>query len=82
MTRTLLAALALSSHAWAVDSDGTHPDDRITPGAIRTTGRAEICGHMTDAFRDMSVTTKIAARLAYGPMSPKAGGCAALRSGS
>jgi len=77
----ILCVLALvagfSSHAGAVDSDGTHPDDRITPGEIRTTDRAEICGHTTGEFRNVSVTTKIAARRAYGLMSPKAGWCAA-----
>jgi hypothetical protein len=81
MTRTLLAALALAcalfSHAQAVDSDGSRPDDQITPGEIRSTDKVEICGHTTAEFRDVSATTKIAARRAYGLMSPKAGWCAA-----
>lgn len=70
MTRTLLTALALaslfSSAAWAVDSDGTRPDDRITPGEVRTTSREEICSTRTGEVRNVSTTTKIAARRAYG----------------
>lgn len=67
---------AISSHAWAVDSDGTRPDDKLTPGEIRTTDKREICGHSTREFRDVSATTKIAARRAYGLKSATAGWCA------
>lgn len=48
----------------------------LTPGEIRTTDKDEICGHRTGEFRDVSATTKIAARRAYGLMSPNAGWCA------
>lgn len=77
--RLILAACLLagfSSHALAVNSDGTKPDDTLTPGEIRTTDRAEICGHTTKEFRDVSVTTKIAARRAYGLKSATDGWCA------
>lgn len=80
MNRLLLAgafACLLSTHAWAVDSDGTRPDPKVTPGEIRTTSRDEICGHTTKEFRNVSTTTKIAARRAYGLMSPRSGWCAA-----
>jgi hypothetical protein len=61
--------------ALAVDSDGTRPDDRLTPGEIRTTDKAQICGHTTKEFRDVLITTKIAARRAYGLSSATAGWC-------
>ena len=67
--------VTLASPAMAVDSDGTRPDPVLTPGEIRTTDKAEICGHTTKEFRDVSVTTKIAARRAYGLKSATDGWC-------
>lgn len=68
ITACLLAGIA--TYARAADSDGTRPDDALTPGEIRTTERSEICGHSTREFRNVSVTTKVAVRRAYG-ITPK-----------
>lgn len=76
--RTALVAWLIAiapTTAVALDSDGARPDPVLTPGEIRTTDRNEICGHSTKEFRDVSVTTKIAARRAYGLMSAADGWC-------
>jgi hypothetical protein len=62
----LALAVAFSSPAWAVDSDGTRPDDKLTPGEVRTVSREEICTTKTGTVRNVSVTTKIAVKRAYG----------------
>ena len=67
----LLGAMPAS----AIDSDGTRPDPVLTPGEVRTTDVNEICGHTTVEFRSVSVTTKIAARRAYG-LANRDGWCA------
>lgn len=72
----LALAAGLSSAAWAVDSDGTRPDDKLTPGEVRTTDRAEICATRTGTVRDVSEVMKIAARRNYGLMNNRAGWCA------
>lgn len=79
MHRILAGAFAclLSSHAWAVDSDGTRPDPVLTPGAVRTTDIHEICGHSTRQFRHVTVTEKVAARRAYGIVGERGSWCAA-----
>lgn len=75
-------ALAQSDRGVASDSvvvavhDGTRPDDALTPGEIRTTDRDEICSTRTGSVRNVSVTTKIAARRAYGLIN-RDGWCAA-----
>lgn len=71
-----LALACACTPAWAVDSDGSKPDPKLTPGDVRTTDKHEICGHSTREFRNVSVTTKVAARRAYGLNSPRAGWCA------
>lgn len=71
----LALVAGLSSPAHALDSDGTEPDPVLTPGAVRTTDKAEICGHTTGEFRDVTATEKVAARRAYGLMSAHAGWC-------
>lgn len=78
--RTFIAlalAAALSSAAYAADSDGTEPDPALTPGAVRTTSKAEICGHSTREFRHVTPLEKIAARRAYGIVGDHGGWCAA-----
>ena len=66
-----LALLAsFSTHAWAIDSDGTEPDPVFTPGAIRTTDRAEICGTKTSAVRNVSGSEKLAVYRRYGMVGP------------
>lgn len=79
--RALLAVLALvagfSPAAWAVDSDGTIPDPKLTPGAVRTTDRHQICAHTTREFRHVTVTEKVAARRAYGIVGEHGGWCGA-----
>ena len=73
----VLALVAgFSSHAWAA-SDGVRPDPVLTPGAIRTTSRADICGHTTREFREVTPLEKIAARRAYGMLPPRDGWCEA-----
>lgn len=66
-----LALLAtLSSHAWAADSDGTEPDRALTPGAIRTTNRAEIVGVNTSEVRNVSGALKLQVYRRYGMKGP------------
>jgi hypothetical protein len=72
MKRLLLAALAagLSSHAWAVDSDGTKPDPKLTPGAIRTGSVDMICNTRTGTIRNVSGSEKLAVFRRYGMAGP------------
>jgi hypothetical protein len=63
--------------ALAVDSDGTKPDPKLTPGAIRTGDKAMICGQSTRKFRHVTVTEKVAARRAYGIVGEHGGWCGA-----
>jgi len=75
MTRTLLAALALAfmaalaSPAMAA-SDGIRPDPALTPGAVRTTSRDEICTTRTAAVRNVSGAEKLAVYRRYGMAGP------------
>lgn len=80
MLRTIfaLAALLAASPAWAIDSDGSRPDDKLTPGEVWSTSREEICARPTSDRRDVSVTTKVAVRRAYGIMTPLGGWCGNL----
>lgn len=72
----LAIAVALSAPAWAVDSDGARPDDKLTPGEVRTTDREAICSTKTGSVRNVPEIMKIAARRNYGLMNNRAGWCA------
>lgn len=61
--RLLAAALILGSvPAWAADL----PDPKLTPGAARTTDRAEICTVKTSTVRRVTTATKRAVLKRYG----------------
>lgn len=69
----LLAALAIacavSSHAFAANSDGSRPDPKLTPGAVRTTSAAIVCdkSHSTKEVRkDLKPAVKERAYVLYG----------------
>lgn len=67
----LALASALSSSALAAAvSDGTRPDDRVTPGEIRTTDRAKIVGVNTSEVRNVSSALKLAVYRRYGMTGP------------
>lgn len=72
-----VGCMLLMTSACLAASDGTEPDPVLTPGAVRTTDRAEICGHTTREFREVTLLEKIAARRAYGILPPRDGWCAA-----
>lgn len=75
MLRSLLATAlfcAFASHAYAVDSDGTRPDPVLTPGAVRTTDRAEICSTKTGDVRNVSGSLKLSVYRRYGMIGPSA----------
>jgi hypothetical protein len=67
----LALAIALSSPAWAA-SDGVRPDPVLTPGAVRTTSRAEICGTKTSTIRNVSGSLKLQVYRRYGMAGPSA----------
>ncbi|MCJ2085492.1 HNH endonuclease [Methylobacterium sp. E-005] len=71
MHRLLAGAFAclLSTHAFAA-SDGTEPDPVLTPGAVRTTDRAEIVGETTAQVRNVSGAEKLAVYRRYGMKGP------------
>lgn len=75
MNRAIFAALALvcalASPAMAA-SDGIRPDPVLTPGAIRTTDKAEICGTKTSTVRNVSGSEKLAVYRRYGMVGPSA----------
>jgi hypothetical protein len=83
MKRHLTAALALvcalASPAWAVDSDGTKPDPKLTPGAIRTGSADMICGVKTKAIRKTTQAEKNAVFRDYGLANHHAGWCSGPR---
>jgi hypothetical protein len=70
-----LAVLAfvagLSSHVWAA-SDGVRPDPILTPGAVRTTSRDDICSTKTGTIRNVSGSLKLQVYRRYGMSGPKA----------
>jgi hypothetical protein len=74
MNRFLAGALAclLSSAACAAPFDGTEPDPVLTPGAVRTTDRAEIIGVNTAAVRNVTGAEKLAVYRRYGMAGPNA----------
>lgn len=65
-----LMAIALSTPAHALDSDGTEPDPVLTPGAVRTTIRDEIVGVKTSTVRSVSGAEKLAVYRRYGMKGP------------
>lgn len=65
----LLCALSTPAHA---ASDGVRPDPVLTPGAIRTTDKAEICGTKTSTVRNVSGSEKLAVYRRYGMVGPSA----------
>lgn len=67
----LVILAGFSSHAWAA-SDGVRPDPMLTPGAIRTTSREEICATKTSAVRNVSGSEKLAVYRRYGMTGPNA----------
>lgn len=73
MKRLLVLAFVagVSSHAWAA-SDGVRPDPVLTPGAIRTTSRADICGTKTSTIRNVSGSLKLQVYRRYGMVGPSA----------
>ena len=72
-----LAFLAsLSTHAWALDSDGTEPDPVLTPGAVETQDVDILCHHKTAERRHTTAREKAQAFKAYGLASKHAGWCA------
>ena len=78
LARAALACLALTSGPACADlSDGTRPDPVLTPGEVRSTDRAAICGSRTRTVRHVPVTLKVAARRAYGIDGPRGGWCGA-----
>jgi hypothetical protein len=70
-----LAALALvcalASPAMAA-SDGIRPDPMLTPGAVRTTNRDDICSTKTGAIRNVSGSLKLQVYRRYGMSGPTA----------
>jgi hypothetical protein len=68
----VLALVAgLSSAAFAA-SDGIRPDPVLTPGAIRTTSRDEVCGTKTGTVRNVSGSLKLQVYRRYGMAGPSA----------
>jgi hypothetical protein len=67
----LAFAAGLSSHAWAA-SDGVRPDPILTPGAVRTTSRDDICSTKTGTIRNVSGSLKLQVYRRYGMSGPKA----------
>jgi hypothetical protein len=76
-----LAVLAfvagLSSHAWAVDSDGTIPDPKLTPGApdLAIKDLDVICHHKTTERRHTTGSEKNAVYHLYGLTTHHSGWC-------
>jgi hypothetical protein len=66
---TLCAGLC--GPVWAA-SDGIRPDPVLTPGAIRTTSRDEICGTKTGTVRNVSGSLKLQVYRRYGMTGPTA----------
>lgn len=74
MLRSILAfafVAAFSTPAHAA-SDGTEPDPVLTPGAVRTTVKAEICGTKTSTVRHVTGSEKLAVFRRYGMVGPSA----------
>lgn len=73
MLRALLALICLfaASAAWAA-SDGVRPDPVLTPGAVRTMNRDEICNTRTRTVRNVSGVDKLVVYRRYGMLGPKA----------
>jgi hypothetical protein len=77
----LALVAALSSHAWAADSDGTLPDPALTPGAVATQDVGVIChrgkhkGETTATYRHTTTAEKNAVYRAYGLANHHAGWC-------
>lgn len=65
-------AIALSTPAFAVESDGTEPDPALTPGAVRTSSKEEICGTKTSTVRNVSGSLKLQVYRRYGMSGPNA----------
>lgn len=66
----LLGALfALPVHA--ANSDGVLPDQALTPGAVRTTDKTEICTTKTSDVRNVPGSLKEAVRRRYGMTSKR-----------
>ncbi len=65
----LALACALSTPAHAA-SDGTEPDPVLTPGAVRTTDRAEIVGVNPATVRNVTGAEKLAVYRRYGMKGP------------
>lgn len=66
----LALVAGLSSPAHALDSDGTEPDPVLTPGAVRTTDKAEICDTKTSTVRNVSGSLKLQVYRRYGMPGP------------
>lgn len=65
------AALAfVLSVAPAQAFDGLRPDPALTPGAIRTTDRTDICQTKTSTVRNVSGSDKLAVYRRYGMTGP------------
>jgi hypothetical protein len=80
MHRAILIAgclvAVIVSHARAADSDGTKPDDALTPGAVETTDLDIICHHSTKERRHTTQSQKNASFVLYGLPNHHAGWCA------
>lgn len=66
----LALVAGLSTPAHALDSDGTEPDPVLTPGAVRTTDKAEICDTKTSTVRNVSGSLKLQVYRRYGMPGP------------
>ena len=65
----LVLVAGLSSAAYAA-SDGAEPDPVLTPGAVRTTDKAEICSTKTSTVRNVSGSLKLQVYRRYGMPGP------------
>lgn len=73
MLRSVFAlALACVCTPAMAASDGVRPDPVLTPGAIRTTDKAEICATKTSTVRNVSGSEKLAVYRRYGMAGPNA----------
>jgi len=73
----LALVAGLSTHAWAVESDGTEPDPALTPGAVETQLVDGICHHRPPERRHATTAEKNAVYKAYGLPTHHSAWCAA-----
>jgi hypothetical protein len=66
----LMAAVSISA-CRAADTDGTLPDPKLTPGAVRTTDRVEICNTRTKTIRNVPDSVKQKVYRIYGLTSKR-----------